>query len=146
MKRVILLTICSLCILFTYSDTISNNTMETSDLSDTIQFFYRTYIINILDDSKVDSILSKYCTKELKDYVQSIDEYDFISGGWFSAIKPDSLNVTKKNDKYIVTFKVSQYPISDELATDSLYIQVNQEQKISHIIRPCDNYKIPNDD
>lgn len=146
MKRVILLTICSLCILFTYSDTISINTMETSDLSDTIQFFYRTYIINILDDSKVDSILSKYCTKELKDYVQSIDEYDFISGGWFSAIKPDSLNVTKKNDKYIVTFKVSQYPISDELATDSLYIQVNQEQKISHIIRPCDNYKVPNGD
>lgn len=146
MKRVILLAICLLFVLYTYSDTIIVNTMETSDLSDSIQLFYRTYIINILDDSKVDSILSKYCTKELKDYVQSIDEYDFISGGWFSAIKPDSLNVTKKNDKYIVTFKVSQYPISDKLATDSLYIQVNQEQKISHIIRPCDNYKVPNDD
>lgn len=146
MKRVILLAICLLFVLFTYSETIIVNTMETSDLSDSIQLFYRTYIINILDDSKVDSILSKYCTKELKDYVQSIDEYDFISGGWFSAIKPDSLNVTKRNDKYIVTFKVSQYPISDKLATDSLYILVNQEQKISHIIRPCDNYKVPNDD
>ena len=61
-------------------------------------------------------------------------------------IKLESVSVIKQNDKYKVSFKASLYPISNELAADSLYILVNQEKKISYIIRPSDNYMIPHQD
>ncbi len=77
----------------------------------------------------------------------SIDSYDFVLDGWGgSDIKPESVSVIKQDDKYKVSFKASLYPISNEFATVTLYILVNQEKKISYIIRPSDNYKIPHSD
>ncbi|MCQ2051688.1 MAG: hypothetical protein MJY74_05740 [Bacteroidaceae bacterium] len=150
MKRILIYTICSLFSIFTHSSDIDkNSTVIQSDLSTKIHSFYRAYIINSQNDYKKDSILTEYCTNNLKSVVENEwtkDGYDFVLDGGGAEFCPDSIIVTKKNDKYVVFYKYSQYPISDKLATDSLYILVNQEQKISHIIRPCDNYKIPNDD
>jgi hypothetical protein len=151
MKKVLMFTLCSLLFsLLSYGcEVIEGSTETSSDLSTTIQSFYRAYISNLSDDHKTDSILSKYCTTELKDFVQetlSIDGYDFVLDGWGGEIKLESVSVIKQNDKYKVSFKASLYPISNELATDSLYILVNQEKKISYIIRPSDNYMIPHQD
>ena len=86
MKKVLMFTLCSLLFsLLSYGcEVIEGSTETSSDLSTTIQSFYRAYISNLSDDHKTDSILSKYYNR-LKDFVQetlSIDGYDFVLDGW----------------------------------------------------------------
>ena len=145
MKKILMFTLCSLLFSLSYGSEILEGS---SDLSMLIQSFYRAYVTEACDVSKTDSILSMYCSEELKVFVQETlytDGYDFITDGWYD-VYPDSVSVIKLNDKYKVSFKVSLYPISNELTTVVLYILVNQEQKISYIIRPYDNYMIPHSD
>ena len=145
MKQILFFTFCSILFSLSYGrDCIEGS----SDLSMLSKSFYRAYVAEASNDYKTDSILSKYCTVELKDFVQetlSTDGYDFITDGWYN-VHPDSVSVIKLNDKYKVSFKTSLYPISNELTTVTLYILVNQQQKISYIIRPSDNYMIPHQD
>ena len=111
----------------------------------TIQAFYKAYCTDWDRESKTDSILSEYCTQELKDCVMDcVGEYDFVlDGGIYSEIYPESFRVVKKNEKYVVYFEYKKWPISDEPGKDSIYVMVNKENKISYLIRPSDNYRVP---
>lgn len=149
MKRIIVITFCSLLLTISFGSEIKEDSTDTfPNMSATILSFYRAYITEADTDIKIDSILSKYCTKELKDFlIETLHTgpgYDFVLDGWVgSDIVPNSVSVIKQNDRYKVNFKASQYPISDELVNDSLYIKINKDKKISHIIRPVDNYTVP---
>lgn len=111
----------------------------------TIKAFYQAYCTNWDGESKTDSILSVYCTEELKDAIlEDVGEYDFLlDGGIYSSIHTESFYVVKKNEKYVVYFEYTKWPASDEPGRDSLYIMVNKENKISYVIRPSDNYRVP---
>ena len=65
----------------------------------TIQAFYKAYCTDWDGESKTDSILSEYCTQELKDCVMDcVGEYDFVlDGGIYSEIYAESFRVVKKN-------------------------------------------------
>ncbi len=114
-------------------------------LAATILEFYKAYCANWDGESKTDSILSMYCTQELKDYVMDcVGEYDFVlNGGIYADIHPESFCVVKRNEKYIVYYEYTKWPVSEEPGRDSLYIMVNKENKISYVIRPGDNYRVP---
>ena len=114
-------------------------------MASTIKAFYQAYCANWDGESKTDSILSEYCTKELKDVLlETVGEYDFLlDGGIFTEIHTESFRVVKKNEKYIIYFEYTKWPVSDEPGRDSVYIMVNKENKISYIIRPSDNYRVP---
>lgn len=111
-----------------------------------IETFYKAYCTEGDAASKTDSILSVYCTDELRRYVmECVGEYDFVlNGGIYSEIHTESFRVVKQNEKYIVHFEYTPWPVRDEPAKDSVYVIVNKENKISYIIRPQDNYRIPN--
>jgi uncharacterized protein YjdB len=112
----------------------------------TILEFYKAYCTEGDCDVKSDSILSKYCTEELRKVVmETAGEYDFVvDGGIPSLIHSESIHVVKKNEKYVVYFEYTPWPAREEPAKDSVYVMVNKENKISYIIRPEDNYRVPN--
>ena len=129
------------------SDQASSDQTETpTGMAATILSFYKAYCTEFDGESKTDSILSVYCTDELREYVMDcVGEYDFVlNGGIYSEIHTESFRVVKQNEKYIVSFEYTPWPARDEPAKDSVYIMVNKENKISYIIRPQDNYRIPN--
>ena len=117
------------------------------DLSETIQNFYRSYVINKADTPKIDSLLTLYCTVELKNVVLEAlndDDYDFVLNGCGGCVIDETtVSVTKQSSKYKVTFKIPKYPVSNELATVTVYVKVNTQGRISSIIRPSDNYEVP---
>ena len=115
-------------------------------LAATILEFYKAYCANWDGESKTDSILSMYCTQELKDYVMDcVGEYDFVlNGGIYADIHPESFCVVKRNEKFIVYYEYTKWPVSDEPGKDSLYVMTDKENRISYIIRISDNYRIPN--
>lgn len=128
------------------SDQVSSDQTEApTGMAATILSFYKAYCTEFDGESKTDSILSAYCTDELREYVMDcIGEYDFVlNGGIYSEIHKESFRVVKQNEKYIVHFKYTPWPVRDEPAKDSVYVIVNKENKISYLIRPQDNYRIP---
>lgn len=148
MKKIIMITFCSLLLTLSFGSEITKASTDTSaDMSATVQSFYRAYITDLDNDLKCDSILSRYCTTELKDFIQetlSIDDYDFVlDGRGGSNINPNSVTVIKQDDKYKVKFNIQLQYLRNEIVSDSLYILINQDKKISHIIRPVDNYTVP---
>lgn len=112
----------------------------------TILEFYKAYCTEGDGKTKTDSVLSVYCTDQLREYVMDcVDEYDFVlNGRIFLDIHKESFRVVKQNEKYIVSFEYTPWPARDEPTRDSVYVIVNKENKISYIIRPQDNYRIPN--
>ena len=111
----------------------------------TVLEFYKVFCTDWDGQSKTDSILLKYCTKELRDVVMdalTTDAYDFVTNG-VPGIDTKSLSVVKRNEKYVVSFEYAKWPVSDEPGKDSIYVMVNKENKISYLIRPSDNYRIP---
>ncbi len=148
MKKNILFLIFLLIVTYTFgSECKSSQTMSNPDTTTIVQSFYYAYCSNWKDSVKVDSILSKYCTKKLKDFLldtQSVDDYDFITDGRsdYDFIAANPISVIKDKDRYKVAFKTSIYP-SGDLYTVILYILVNQEGKISHITRSEDNLTVP---
>ena len=70
------------------------------------------------------------------------DAYDFVTNG-VPEIDTKSLRVFKRNEKYVVSFEYAKWPVSDEPGKDSIYIMVNKDNKISYLIRPGDNYRVP---
>ena len=128
------------------SDQVSSDQTETPTvMAATILSFYKAYCTEFDGESKTDSILSAYCTDELREYVMDcVGEYDFVlDGGIYSEIHTESFRVIKQNEKYIVYFEYTPWPVRDEPAKDSVYVMVNKENKISYIIRPEDNYRVP---
>lgn len=124
----------------------SSARMETpTGVAATILEFYNAYCTEGDADHKTDSILSVYCTDELRKYVMDcVGEYDFVlDGGIYSEIHKESFRVTRQNEKYVVHFEYAKWPQSDEPGKDSIYVMVNKEGKIIYIIRPIDNYRIP---
>lgn len=116
-----------------------------SGMSATVLEFYKVFCTDWDGQSKTDSILLKYCTKELRDVVMdalTTDAYDFVTNG-VPGIDTESLHVIKRNEKYVVSFEYAKWPVSDEPGKDSIYVMVNKENKISYLIRPSDNYRIP---
>lgn len=112
----------------------------------TILEFYKAYCTEGDGTTKTDSILSVYCTDQLREFVmECVDEYDFVlNGRIFLDIPKESFRVVKQNEKYIVSFEYTPWPARDEPTRDSVYVIVNKENKISYIIRPQDNYRVPN--
>ena len=128
------------------SDQVSSDQTETpTGMAATILAFYKAYCTEFDGEAKTDSILSAYCTDELREYVMDcVDEYDFVlDGGIYSEIHTESFRVIKRNEKYIVYFEYTPWPVRDEPAKDSVYVMVNKENKIAYIIRPGDNYRVP---
>lgn len=128
------------------SDQVSSDQTETpTGMAATILAFYKAYCTEFDGEAKTDSILSAYCTDELREYVMDcVGEYDFVlDGGIYSEIHTESFRVIKQNEKYIVYFEYTPWPVRDEPAKDSVYVMVNKENKIAYIIRPGDNYRIP---
>lgn len=125
---------------------LSDQTETPTGMAATILSFYKAYCTEFDGEPKTDSILSVYCTDELREYVMDcVGEYDFVlNGGIYSEIHTESFRVVKQNEKYIVHFEYTPWPVRDEPAKDSVYIMVNKENKISYIIRPQDNYRVPN--
>lgn len=111
----------------------------------TILALYKAYCTVADGESKTDSILSVYCTDELrKTIMEAFGEYDVLLSGYLkSDILNESLRVARKNEKYVVYFEYTKLPDSDEPGKDSVYVMVNKENKISYIIRPIDNYRLP---
>ncbi len=147
MKRII-----SLCLLIISLSVISfarerSSIQMDDDMSETIQTFYRSYVINKADTPKVDSLLTLYCTVELKNVVMEAlndDDYDFVLNGCGGCVIDETtVFVTKQSPKYKVTFKIPKYPVSSGLATVTVYVKVNTQGRISSIIRPSDNYVVP---
>lgn len=104
--------------------------------------FYRGYQTEF---KKVDSLMTVYCTPELKDcLLETINTsgYDFATNGYVD-IYPESFRVVKRGDKYVVSFEYKKWPVSNEPGKDSVYVKVNKDNKISQIIRPSDNYIVP---
>ena len=121
--------------------TVSAETLP--GMPSTIKAFYQAYCANWDGESKTDSILSVYCTDELRKLIlETAGEYDFLLDGCTS-VYAESFSVVKKNEKYVVYFEYTKWPVSDEPGRDSVYIMVNKENKISYIIRPSDNYRVP---
>lgn len=112
----------------------------------TILEFYKAYCTEGDGTTKTDSILSVYCTDQLREFVmECVDEYDFVlNGRIFLDMPKESFRVVKQNEKYIVSFEYTPWPARDEPTRDSVYVIVNKENKISYIIRPQDNYRVPN--
>lgn len=128
------------------SDQVSSDQTEApTGMAATILSFYKAYCTEFDGESKTDSILSAYCTDELREYVMDcVGEYDFVlNGGIYSEIHSESFRVVKRNEKYVVYFEYTPWPVRDEPAKDSVYVMVNKENKISYIIRPEDNYRVP---
>lgn len=111
----------------------------------TILSFYQAYCTEGDGTTKTDSILSVYCTDQLREFVmECVDEYDFVlNGRIFLDIHKESFRVVKQNEKYIVSFEYTPWPARDEPTRDSVYVIVNKENKISYIIRPQDYYLVP---
>lgn len=124
----------------------SAHTEIVADMETVIKSFYTAYCTDWDGESKTDSILSQYCTEELRDCVMDcVGEYDFVlDGGIYASIDIESFRVIKKNEKYIVCFEYAKWPVSDEPGRDSVYVTVNKENRIAYIIRPSDNYRVPN--
>lgn len=128
------------------SDQASSDQTETpTGMAATILAFYKAYCTEFDGEPKTDSILSVYCTDELREYVMDcVGEYDFVlNGGIYSEIHTESFRVVKQNEKYIVSFEYTPWPARDEPTRDSVYVIVNKENKISYIIRPQDYYLVP---
>ena len=123
----------------------SDQTETPTGMAATILAFYKAYCTEFDGEAKTDSIISAYCTDELREYVMDcVGEYDFVlNGGIYSEIHTESFRIVKQNEKYIVHFEYTPWPVRDEPAKDSVYTMVNKENKISYIIRPQDNYRIP---
>ena len=124
----------------------SSARMETpTGVAATILEFYKAYCTEGDAEHKTDSILSVYCTDQLRESVMDcVGEYDFVlNGGIYSEIHSESFRVVKRNEKYVVYFEYTPWPVRDEPAKDSVYVMVNKENKISYIIRPEDNYRVP---
>ena len=130
----------------TSAPTTSAKTETPTGMAATILEFYKAYCTHGDADHKTDSILSVYCTDQLREYVMDcVGEYDFVlNGRIFLDIPKESFRVVKQNEKYIVSFEYTPWPARDEPTRDSVYVSVNKENKISYIIRPQDNYRIPN--
>ena len=98
-----------------------------SGMAATILEFYKVFCSDWDGGSKTDSILLKYCTKELRDVVMdalTTDAYDFVTNG-VPGIDTESLRVIKRNEKYVVYFEYQKWPVSDEPGKDSIYVMVN---------------------
>lgn len=120
---------------------------QLDDWSGTILTFYKAYITNRGNDSKVDSLLTQYCTTKLKNAVKEAldkDDYDFLLDGCGGAnIDGESVSVVKQGVRYKASFIVTKYPAGSGTDTITLKVLVNNSGKISSIIRPTDNYHVP---
>ena len=99
------------------SDQASSDQTETpTGMAATILAFYKAYCTEFDGEAKTDSILSVYCTDELREYVMDcVGEYDFVlNGGIYSEIHTESFRVVKQNEKYIVHFEYTPWPVRDE--------------------------------
>lgn len=98
----------------------------------TILALYKAYCTVADGESKTDSILSVYCTDELrKTIMEAFGEYDVLLSGYLkSDILNESLRVARKNEKYVVYFEYTKLPDSDEPGKDSVYVMVNKDNKI----------------
>lgn len=111
--------------------------------------FYTEYLSHFVsDDFKTDSIVKKYCTKELykewNEVVNEIGLYDPFTNGIFDDedLMKKTLVVKKEGNEYVVSFNYLTWP-DNKTKTESVIIYVNTNGKISHTKRPSDGYMIP---
>ena len=109
----------------------SDQTETPTGMAATILAFYKAYCTEFDGETKTDSILSVYCTDELREYVMDcVGEYDFVlNGGIYSEIHTESFRVVKQNEKYIVHFEYTPWPVRDEPAKDSVKGEKHSRQR-----------------
>ena len=117
---------------------------------DDLKKFYMNYLTlsqNASDDAKLNNLLEVFCTKELytawnRD-VNEIGLYDPFTNGYFDDIDlmKRTLIVRKEKEYFVVSFNYLTW--DDKTKTESVLIYINSEGKISHTVRPSDNYWTP---
>lgn len=111
--------------------------------------FYTCYLSNILlENNKIDSLLSGSCTKEFiaawNNLVNEIGLYDpFTNGvtGDYDFIKK-TLKVKKEKNHYAVSFNYLTWP-NNLTKEENVIVHVNNEGRICQVTRPTDNYSVP---
>lgn len=157
MKKIVITTICLLFVLLlsAQNQKIYRPPMPPISRADKTEFvktFYKEYITYLYtDEQKKDSLLTKYCSVELKEIVQSTLEdadYNYLLVGWGgSDINPNSVQVSNLDDgEYNVSFNVVQH-FQNKTITVNLHVIVSDDRgnkaKIEQVIRLSDNYAVP---
>lgn len=143
-KIIIVLTIVLLNILNISAQKITN----ADDLKN-FYIKYLTYNIDLSCEKAQDSLVKESCTKEFyiawNEDVNEIGLYDPLTNGYFDDIDlmRSSLFVVKDRESYIVSFKhIRTFP-EHKVEIERIIVYVNSEGKISHTVRPSDNYWTP---
>jgi hypothetical protein len=155
MKKNLFISICTLFALFSSAQNqISHNNLPSTreDKTGYVKSFYKEYITYLYtDEHKKDSLITNYCSADLKEIVQSTlekDDYNFLLDGWGgSDIDPNSVEVNNLGKgKYNVLFKVYHH-FGDDTVSVNIWVIVSDDRganaKIEQVIRQSDNYAVP---
>lgn len=157
MKKIVITTICLLFVLLlsAQNQRIHRPPMPPISRADKTEFvktFYKEYITYLYtDEHKKDSLITQYCSVELKEIVQRTlreDDYNFLLDGWGgSDINSNSVQVSNLGDgEYNVSFVVEHH-FGDTTVTVNLHVVVSDDRgnnaKIEQVIRLSDNYAVP---
>lgn len=158
MKKIVITTICMLFVLSLFAQSQisgphwSSAMTDRDDKTEFVKTFYKEYITYLYtDEHKKDSLITQYCSVELKEIVQRTlreDDYNFLLDGWGgSDINSNSVQVSNLGDgEYNVSFVVEHH-FGDTTVTVNLHVVVSDDRgnnaKIEQVIRLSDNYAVP---
>src|SRR5574344_2282094 len=139
MKKTILILIITL---LNISNALAQRITDVKDLK---KFYteYFSYILQISDEPKLDSLVKTYCTKEFhkawNEDVNEIGLYDPLTNGFGENpdLMKNTLVIKKESNSYIVSFNYLTWP-DNKTMTESVIVYVNADGKISHTKRPSD--------
>lgn len=128
---------------------VLNVSAQKTTNAEELKRFYTEYLSNLVsNNTKTDSLVKAYCTKELyaawNEIVNEIGLYDPFTNGFCDDLDfmKNTLVVKKENDGYVVSFNYLTWP-DNKTMCESVIVYVNSDGKISHTKRPSDVYMIP---
>lgn len=145
MKRIIpfLILLASVCFKLNAETYLDGNIVGQQLLS-----MFKDYCQFHVNRNQIDQLLLEHCTQDLySDLMEDLNGfgYDFITMGNYEYDSIRSSATVMARDHYLtIKYNYLGWP-SNQLDTDSVYYFFNSEGKISHIMRPEDQYVIPND-
>ena len=132
------------------SNVLNLSAQKITNAGDLKEFYqkYLTYSIKISDERKQDSLVTVYSTQEMykawnEDY-NEIGLYDPFTNGIGENIDlmKRTLTVKREKDHYAISFGCLTWP-ENKFVLENVIVYVNSEGKISHTVRPSDNYWTP---
>ncbi|MDD4533209.1 MAG: hypothetical protein PHC48_01890 [Prevotella sp.] len=115
-----------------------------------IKEFYQEYCRVVSDSAKVTSLITQYCTDELRNallndlFESSIGGYDYVTNATYEyELVEKTVSVSKDGDHYVVNF--DRYNSLFELVKESIIIILDDKGKIAFIkkIDPEFGYTMP---